>query len=159
MNIEYLEKYCDNLTEIAFNSYKKRNDEMGIYSLLMGKPRWKVEAFPDAGHNYNIVLNSIYKYAEKNPNLEVGKILEDVLMLCAHSLSTPAAYTLIMNYIFSHLENKKSKKLPFDFDAVKVMKKLKESINSYEKLSNNSMFLKQVEKTEQYYQENYQRKV
>lgn len=158
MNIEYLEKYCNNLTKIAFDFYKK-NNKMGIYSLLMGTPKFKVETFPNAGHNYNIVLNSIYKYAEMNPNLEVGKILEDVLIFCAYSLTEPEEYTLIMNYIFSHLENKKNKKLPFDFDVVKVMKKLKESINSYEKLSNNSMFLKQVEKTDQYYQENYQRKV
>lgn len=158
-NLANLRKMSDSFAERVFDLHINQDNQMSIYMFLLGKGIYKVESFPGAGHNYGIVLESIYDYYKRHPNVDVAEILKKSLSVCAKHLTTPEEFVLIMNYIFKQLENQKNNDAPFIVDVLEVLNVLRTRINSYDKIKNNDLFVEQINKSEQYLEKNYNHKI
>ena len=158
-NLDLLKNLSDAQTNRAFELHINQNNSMSIYMLLFGKGPFRIEAFPGAGHNNYVVLESIYNFAKKNKNIDVVQVFEYGLMTSIRFLHTPEEFMLIMGYIIHQLENQKNRKAPFEMNVAKLLSALKERILSYDKIKSNEVFMEQIRQSEQYLEKNYNYKI
>lgn len=151
----YLTQYADQLTEVVFDFYTNKDNEMALHSLLLGKGNYLLETFPNAGHNYYEVLNAIYRYSKQHTKIKIANIMEDAFVLCALHIVSLDDFSMLMNYIFTHLKNEKIGKAPFKINFLPVLKAINHRIFACEKLINDIRFMESVKKTETYLQRYY----
>lgn len=155
MTMEELRKLADKLVKIAMDFYKNENNDMALYALLNGWGNYKVEAFPEAGHNRNVVLEAIYKYANRNKPKEVEKIFEHGLLKCARLTAGMEGYNNTCEYIILELENEKKGESPFKIDMINILNELKKKIQTLEILESDENFRNFVSQREEYISKNY----
>ena len=156
--LDELSNYSDKLIDVAINYYLNDN-KMAFYMILLGKGKFKVEAFPNAGHNYYEILNSIYKYKELHDDIDVKNIFENSLLLCIKYLNEISEFELIMNYLFVQLDNEKNNNVPFKIDLLKILNALKFRLTSKETIVQNESFMNCISKYEHVLEENYGHKI
>ena len=156
---ELFREYLDKITDLVFDYYTNRNNDMALYSYLLGKGKFKAESFPGAGHNYIEVMNSIYRYCVKHPEVNTAGILEEVLHLCATYFISLNDFLMLMNYIYLQLDNEKNNKAPFGINVVGILNAVKKRIISESKLYQDKMFMEQAHQSEQYLYQKYGHKI
>ena len=159
MELSNLKRMSNNIVKIAIDNYITKNNEMALYLLLLGKGNYKIEAFPDAGHNFYEVLNSFYEYKKNYSDINVEKILEDALNVSISNICKVEDFAMVMNYIFTELDNEKNNISPFKIDILEILNNLRERIQSFDKFKNNILFEMQLKKSEDYLNKKYGHKI
>lgn len=150
-----LNDFVDKIINKAFDSYFARGSVMGISMALLGKGILKAESYPDAGHDYYAVLDSIYKYQRNNPGVDVKGIFENSLILAVTKFNSVEDFTMVINYIFTQLDNEKKNLTPFKVEMKKVLEAFKIVLNNCEDMSKKNILLNEVQKADRYLYENY----
>ena len=150
-----LEDCCDKIVESVFDKYFNANNEMGFYLLLLGKGIFKIEAFPDAGHNFHLILESIYKYAKNNSVAKTQHAFEVGLFLCAKKLCIFEDCCTLLNFISTEVRNEDEGTSPFKIDVVPILKDLRNNVAFSENMSSSWLALEEIDRSCQYLQNNY----
>lgn len=162
-SLEILREVSDQKTEIAFDFYFNKNNYMALYFLLTGMGGYAVEAYPNAGHNCNEVLLSIYKYSKNNMDKDVLGAFENVFKFATSKIYDINKFLLLTEYIYLELDNEKNGISPFNVNIKELLLFIKNGLNNG--LNSNffegskDVFNHEVQKSDQFLYQNYGHKI
>lgn len=135
------------MVEEQTNNYLN-GDKMGYFLMLNGVMRFKLEARPGAGHNFRIILDQIYEYYKKHPDIQMGDILYEAILQNISLLFDFEKANLNLNYIAEQINNEASGKSPFKIDNMGLLNALKQRCLLEETLKNHpgtEAFIKSID--------------
>lgn len=158
-NLEILREVSDKKTEIAFDFYFNDNNPMALFGLLLGMGGYAVEAYPGAGHNYNQVLLSIYKYNNNNLDKDVLGAFETVFKMVSTKIVNINIFLLLMEYIYCELNYEKSGISPFKCNIKDLLLSVKNGLNLQLYKGDKSILNEELQKSDEFLYQNYGHKI
>lgn len=135
-SIEDMRNLAYNLVQEANNNYLL-GEELAYPILLMGIGIYRVESVPGAGHNYQIIIDAIHKYSEKNPDAKVAAGFEDGIREIVNRVGDTITVLTAFNCICYEAKKQKEGDYSFIINCEQLMTELREKINSnYEEIKN-----------------------
>ncbi len=154
-----LRKIADIMVETATTKYNDGTNYMSFILMLTGLGKYKLESYPGAGHNYNEILNAIYRYYKMHPDSNIDKIFYERLARDIKTISNIQNLTLDANYILAQLKNEKENIAPFKMDNLSLLKLIKQTVLNKEKLINDPIVINWLNQTDKYLSDNYGHKI
>ena len=130
MNYKY-KIYVDRAYELAKHAcdeYQDNNSAFYMAALVAGIGNSYVGSKDN--HNYDAVLDGIYKLYSDNPKTNVGKILVEGIKLSGTALLEIKDIKNTINLIIEQYRRQKEQKSPFEIDCNSLLNIINDSIQS-----------------------------